>query len=209
MKKIEILGAITGSILGDGYARNNQLTIQHSIKQKDYLLYKARLLNQSKGSRFVLTEKLDITYPYIRLFYHNKSVGRARKKIYVNGTKVLTEGILNQLGTIGLAIWYMDDGSLVLHKYPNGTIKSREVYWSTDNFDLDSHLTFQKWMKRKYDIDIKITPYKKGKYYRTVLNATNANKFFELIKAHIPPSMEYKINMCYSDNPLRTRRPSE
>lgn len=198
MKRKDILGVITGSLLGDGSARGNQLTIQHSMKQKEYLLHKACLLNSNKEYPQHIIEKTDIKYPYIRMFYHNSAVGRLREKLYVDGKKVLTEGILNQLGEIGLAIWYMDDGSLTLHKYPNGIIKSREVYWSTENFDLDSQLILQSWLKRKYNLDVKIVLYKQGEYYRTVFNATNANKFFDIIKPYVIPSMFYKIDMCYS-----------
>lgn len=207
MTKKDILGVITASILGDGYARGNQLTFRHSTKQKDYLIHKSKLLNPRGVFTTTLSEKLDTKHPYVSLYYSNKTVGRAREKIFVEGKKTLTEGVLNQLGTLGLAIWYMDDGSLILHKYPDGSIKSREVYWSTESLDLESHNVFKEWMKRKYDIDIKINSYKKGKYYRTIINATNANKLFKLIEPHIVPSMNYKIDMCYSKDPSKTRRP--
>ena len=205
MKK-DILGALTGALIGDGYARRNQLVIQHSIKQKEYLLYKTELLNPDNKYKQHITEVMDTKYPYIRLFHHSKATGRLREKLYVDGKKKLTVGILNQLQPIGLAIWYMDDGNLTLHKYPNGGIKSREVYWATDSFDYEDHLLFQSWLKRVYDIDMKINQYKKGKYYRTVLNATNANKLFDIIRPYVIPSMLYKIDMCYSSNPKRSRR---
>ena len=38
------------------------------------------------------------------------------KKIYINGKKTVTREFLNNLKELGLAIWFMDDGSICRSK---------------------------------------------------------------------------------------------
>lgn len=195
--KIERLSLLTGCALGYGTLRERQLCIQHSIKQEAYLLWKSKLLNKAFNTYCTVSYFLDNPYPYCRLYFNSEKVRKLYPKVYINGIKTVTKGLLNQLTPLGLAIWYLDDGCLVIHKYPNGVIKSREVYWSTECFSYEEHILIQKYLMLRYGISTKLKKYNDRGYYRITMNATNANKFFDIIRKYVPESMNYKIDMLY------------
>ena len=94
----------------------------------------------------------------------------------------------------------MDDGSLTIHKYKNGTVKSREIYWSTECFSFDEHEILIGWLRRRFDLNAKIASYRKKTklYWRIKFNATEANKLFRIIDPYIHESMRYKTDMRYA-----------
>jgi hypothetical protein len=204
IRQSEKLSIVTGALLGDGYARNGRLVIQHSIKQRVYALHKATLISAATGRPFSVKEGVANGFPFIRTsFYKSSLVQRVERAAYSTGKKSVTVGLLNQIDPGGLAIWYLDDGSLTLHRYPGGAVKSREIYWGTECFSLAEHRILVEWMSRRFGFNAKIQRYKR--YHRIKMNATNANRLFDIIGPHVPPCMNYKIDMRYA-KPPRTRR---
>ena len=117
---------LIGLLLGDGTISNNNIfKLSHSEKQREYLEWKLKLLNNNgikntgikeyistsgynKGSR-VLYSQLSII-PFIkvlrRICYKPKKVVGNRK-------------LLNRLTAQEIAIWYMDDGCINIRKTDN------------------------------------------------------------------------------------------
>lgn len=117
---------LIGLLLGDGTISNNNIfKLSHSEKQREYLEWKLKLLNNNgiknngikeyistsgynKGSR-VLYSQLSII-PFIkvlrRICYKSKKVVGNRK-------------LLNRLTAQEIAIWYMDDGCINIRKTDN------------------------------------------------------------------------------------------
>ena len=115
---------IYAMLLGDSYIQatgklNARLRFEHSINQYDYLVWKAKLLEDkflgepSILSRFNL--KFGKTYKYVR--WQSVSClefGEARRVFYKYGKKIIPHNIESLLtNPFALAIWFMDDGYFI------------------------------------------------------------------------------------------------
>jgi len=158
--------------------------LSHSIYQMDYFYHVANKLypfiatigdrSTKTGDSFYLwTYRHDIFVPYFTRFYsHGKS------------KKYITSMSLQDLGPVGLAYWYMDDGKF--NDYGAylcvGKISSEEgsviVRYLKESFALES--TFQ------------VQDKKKG-HYNIYIKAESRGRFFSLIGPYIIPEMRYKL----------------
>lgn len=127
---------------------------------------------------------------------------------YPNGKKVVTREILDKLESLGLAVWYMDDGSF------NRKRCSIATYQFTEQIEM-----IVDWFKDKYDLNIKIQSERKNKnsflskkldriliYKSLRMDTKNSQKFIDLIKPYITPieCMRYKIQKCLEVQPIST-----
>jgi hypothetical protein len=87
------------------------------------------------------------------------------------------------LSPIGLAYWFMDNGSL----------KSNclSYYLCTDCFNLDELKVIREVFKEKYDIDISF--HKQRSNYRIYIPKRESKKFYNLIEKYVYISMKYKL----------------
>jgi hypothetical protein len=198
---------ILGGILGDGSInrvhKNPRIHFSHSTIQKEYIFWKYEILKE---------EQLVVSPPKVIMSGNNQRFPQWRfqtktstklqyfeQLFYKNGKKVVQRKILNMLTPLGLAVWYMDDGNLIIHKYKklDGStgIKSREIAINTQCFSYKEHEIIQKYFLKVWKIDTKI--YKNKGSYRLVMNATNAKIFISLIEPYVIPSMQYKIDLQY------------
>ena len=179
---------LIGSLLGDGCIYMNAgkyLTYSegHSHKQKEYLLWKNNHLSFNFNGYYTNVNG----YKYISI---NKTNNKRFKYLYYlfyfNGKKRVTKAILDKIDSLGLAVWYMDDG---YYNYMGNCI---DLY--TCGFTLKENMLIQKWLSQKYNIDSKIY-IKKEKYPYIFLNSSETKKFIKIIKSHIILSMKYKIGL--------------
>jgi recombination protein RecA len=194
----EELEVIYGGLLGDTHLRKdrNELAYAHSINQSEYLTWKYNKLkriakdiygidsNGFKQERFsVWLNDEDYKYIYL-LTYDHFSV-----------TKTVTRKWLNLLTPLSLAIWWMDDGCLSIHK------GNRYGKLCTHSFSYEEHLIIKQYFKVVWDIDVQIK-LEKQKYYFCRLNVENLKKLFNIIHPFIfeVPSMMYKIDLKYTIN---------
>lgn len=192
--------------LGDGCLRRlshiypsskkGSLCIKHCLKQKPYLVYKAKLLSEIFQKDIPVKDINNSGYPgcylsvaddYLRCLYdfmtHEKR-------------KFISSKVLNRLTPEGIAIWYMDDGSLTLHKSKDKlSYHSREIYLNT-YCSFDEAETVQVFFKTKYNIDFRIAKHKEK--FRLACNTSNTQKFVALVSPFIIPEMEYKIDLKYN-----------
>ena len=197
-----------GSLLGDMHCKkeflNSNIEETHSIKQKDYLAWKySNLKDQLDIKLYFLNnplcktkDKIYIRQTEIRLRSRvSKKLNIYRDLFYNNGKKVLTQDILNQLDTLGLASWYCDDG----HYDPRNNIV--EVH--TEGFSVNENQLLKKWFSERWNINVN---FKKDNSKNKVLlrfPVKETEKFFNLIKKHIfdmPQSMWYKLGHVWSGN---------
>ena len=112
---------LVGTVLGDGFLqktgeKNARLRLEHSDKQKDYVLWKGKIFGRLfQGTPSYLERihpKTKATYSYCRWQSSaSPSFGKWRKYFYPNGKKIIPTDIGNFLiHPITLAVWYMDDG---------------------------------------------------------------------------------------------------
>lgn len=193
---------ILGSLLGDAYCNRQRQLIRFSQceKQKEYLEYKYSFFNSDEINRIYQRNykegyisysfefpnrkhKYDILYSYIG------------KKLYSNnGRKKISPSYLNDLTSLGLAFWWMDDGSLCNSK------GNRWGKLCTECYNYEEHILLKKYFKEKWNIDVKITK-EKDKYYFINFNATSLRKLIAIIYKHVleVPCMIYKIDMNYKN----------
>ena len=175
---------IIGSLLGDGYVRimkgrkNAFLEINHTSKAKEYVDWKYDILKNVVSSsphtrngngnrvayRFFTRQHPEITVLY-RMFYQGRN-------------KIIPDIPVDPLI---LAVWYMDDGSKC------GT---SSYYLNTQQFDMKDQEKLLAYL-RKFGLDARLNRDKK--YWRIRLLMSCVDRFKEIIKPFIIPSMEYKI----------------
>ena len=184
------LQLIYGSYLGDGYidiTKKNRyrLRIVHCEKQKEYCNWKAHMFNVSKLN---YCEKNG---------YSQKPAYNFQTKIFdleddiPKNTKIVPDWILDKLDARGIAVWYMDDGSINKRQLKNGDI-SNFISIHSNNFNYE---TQEKFVKKFNEYGINPTIHKtKNLYYYLKFNKENTRKLLDLISPYIHESMQYNID---------------
>ena len=196
-------------VIGDGYIRIDKrqknpkgtLKLCHSDKQREYLEYKVGLLHSLIGGKRPVIRDYTCTveghqYSQVRAEKTHKYFGVLRKWLYPNKYKYL-----KYLTPKAIAIWYMDDGSLVANnRYPDGTCSSARtsIHTCTTREEAD---TVCKYFHDAWGI--KFSTFKeKGKYSVRCFHK-EGQKFHDLISPYVIPSMKYKQRFyeCTSARP--------
>lgn len=202
---------ILGSILGDGtitkYIKtgdtkkwtNSKLEFTHCEKQKDYAIYKKSLLESNglkcKDVRFrhkstrvksiikgkvvngtsqyqVYTKKTPSLNKYRDMFYGKQSVKFINRYIY-------------KLNRLGLAIWFMDDGSL----------SGSHFVFYTDCFSDKDLFILRDMLLRNFNLHTKLYSNGGGRKCVICINREDNNLFVSLIKDFVCDCMQYKIKL--------------
>jgi superfamily II DNA or RNA helicase len=186
------LQLIYGSYLGHGhlsYTSDNRLRLKiiHCEKQKEYCLWKANMLNINE---ITFIEKNG---------YSKKPAYTFQSKIFdldneiPRDTKIVPNWLLDKIDVKGIAIWFMDDGSV--SRYENNEISSITIHSNT--YDEETHIKFISKFKN-YDIECSYSKVKE-KYYCLKFNKVNSLKLLNLITPYIHSDFNYKISNIYLD----------
>ena len=202
MNKID-RGILIGMVLGDGCLNvrkdkryknsfHQRLTLKHGMKQKEYIEYKRDLLHSifggNKSKVNVINNNGYIGYSVSK---SNSYFRVLHKQMYPNGKKRVSRKVLDKLTPHGIAIWYMDDGSLYPKKR-NGKIHAYELILST-YIPIEENQIIIDYFKEVYDINFNIAKSKGS--YRLRLGTKEARKFIKIVEPYIINSMEYKIKI--------------
>ena len=185
--------------LGDGcISRVGQMKTNHSWKQYKYVLWKMKLLNSygiktGKLTRLVTKNgylKYTIQYRFnVEVTMFTKLL---RRVMYSGSTKLYKRKLLNRLDAQGLALWFMDDGSLLRRKYKGvykGFYLRISTYCSSEQAD-----EIINYFKEVWDIHpTKICEHRKNNLYTINFGAKEGKKLIDIIKPHMCPEMMYKI----------------
>lgn len=204
-------------VLGDGYirvdtrhkAQSTSIHICHSKAQQEYVEYKADLLTSLVGGKrpncreFLCKWPDGSTYKQIRFEKAHPYFRVLRKWMYPNKYNI---NILKHLTPKAIAIWYMDDGSIIANnRYPDGTCSSART---------NLHLCTTKEIAEdvcKYFMetwDIKFTTFNEKGTYSIRCFHKEGKKFHDLIHEYIIPLMSYKQRFYFSTSaqPLESSR---
>jgi hypothetical protein len=203
----ELRSAILGMVAGDATIRKNRgssnvksvsLKIVHSEKQLEYLLFKRDILQKLYRNWEIQIQHFDNSgYSGVRInLRDHKRLRQIYKLFYRNGKKVFNLKALRYLTPIGVAIWYMDDGSLSF-KRRKGVVHGREVHLNTYCSKEECEV-IAGWFENTWNIRWKLVP-NKG-HYRLRMGSKEASKLFNLINPYIIPSMAYKTDLKYTYN---------
>ena len=222
---------IKAIVIGDGCLdihkryRNARFTCCHSVKQKDYLLWKQDLLTAS-GLQTRYDEFWNTTNPHTgkkALMCRIESVVSPvltvlREMMYprIDGFK---PGVLDDLEDIHLAIIFMDDGSRAVQKKVGSTIDGKyasipcEPWISQFRISMQAYgyggcIQFCDWMYRKFGIRAKA--YKQGNGYVVVVQRqSDKARFVDVVRPFIHPSLVYKIEGTFEKHVIRRERLSK
>lgn len=196
---------IIGSLLGDGNmrlnGRNASFCIGHGSKQKEYCLYKAKLLKNlnakfSYSKRKVPDKRNGILYEtYWCRIGANPNFNPIYEEFYKNGKKHIPINLVkNYFSRLSLAILYMDDGNKTEHGYTIATMC----------FDREEINEFRAFLLLKFNLETSI--FEDGRLY---IMAKSSDLFTELIKEYVIDSMQYKLHNSPYKTGLKRETPKE
>ena len=208
--------------IGDGCLKINKKNgknssyvfhINHSTKQREYIEWKHKKFEEILEKKIKLTERPS---PYKGKMYRivtfavvHKYFKTLRRFLYKGGKKEISPKVIRRLNTLGLAILYLDDGSLNIQKSKD---KKR-----INGIHVRLHLSIPKHQvnpilrvfKEKFDIEFKA--YRENSHQELyLLYATKTSeslKFLDLVRDHVKNDigcMQYKLGEIY----LEQRRKS-
>lgn len=180
---------ILGTVLGDSYLGKPHLngnvfgSCAHCLEQEELIFTKYNYLkNISKEPYLQKMHDDRFKIPdYNRWFwyiYTNPALTEIYPLFYNNKIKYINKELLLKIEPLGLAIWFMDDGS-------NGTYGYKLC---TNGFSLEDLKIIKEVFLEKFQIEINF--HKDNSIY---IPAKYKNKFKNLISPFIIPSMLYKI----------------
>ena len=203
------LEVIAGAAIGDGHIAltgsqmRARLSITQGVEQKDYLDYKVRLLGDLVQSppQFQLSPKSFSTKGTFRAATLSCSqIAELHRELYgANRRKRVSRQYLDRITPLGLALWYLDDGSLVtqdnqykrkkdggVSHYP-ATRSMLSVY----GFGVEESQLVVDWLNDKWGIEGGVTATAKGPAIWLTLDGTE--RLHELIAPYVPPAIDYKL----------------
>lgn len=182
---------VIGSILGDGHLAENwsktnyRLKMTHSVKQMEYISWKYTVLREwflSEPKYYEKTKSVTV-----RTISHQEFTA-LRRIFYKGKKKIIPENIQDFLrNAVTIAVWFMDDGNAV--RRDNGTIRGYNL--NTQSFTEEENHRFVAIFKKHFDIPCTLN--KNHKKYRLYIGVNGSERFRNLIKAYIIPSLQYKL----------------
>lgn len=184
---------LIGSLLGDGcfcsvskITKNKCLSIAHSMKQYEYLKYKWNILN-----RYNLVPPIKEREITNSRYLHPTKECRLKTRLHPiftqirdtcydnTGHKRVNIDFIKDIDSLGLAIWYMDDGY----------VTKNSCILSTCSFTLEEQISLAKLLLEKFQLHFNVGKHDNSMY----LQAADFPKFRCLIVNYVIPSMQYKL----------------
>ena len=178
---------IYGSLLGDGSIvkgkedKNCRFSEAHSIKQKDYLLFKYRKLQPYSG-KFIEYPRKDGGKDVKFSTNAHSSFNAFRKMFYnKNGQKIIKFATLKHINHLSaLAIWFGDDGSK----------DTRSYRLATATYSVKEIKLLIKWLKDIFKIESFL--HKHGKYWYIAIRRDRW-KFTKMVEPYLHRCLHYKL----------------
>lgn len=140
---------ILGSLLGDGSLKinpgykNARFSFRHSMHQKDYFFWKAEELKEISGDSYFWKQKPD-GFGGEKLRYQSIALNQLTELYILTHKKnkfVAQPKWLKLLTPLSLAVWWLDDGSLI--------VNSRRGVICTDPFPYEFQLVLANYLNKK------------------------------------------------------------
>lgn len=201
----EQIAIIVGTLLGDGHletsnnGRTYRLKIEHSLKQKEYVDWLYRKLENLTGEK-PKTRMRDVIFPngskmesakYGFATYALPSLRFYGQQFYPTPLreKTIPKLISRFLNPLVMAVWYLDDGSYK-------SVRHKTFIIHTHGYSRHELTRIQKAMK---NLGIESSLHRQnrenGVYWRIYILSKSAIRFVQLIQPIINqvPSMKYKL----------------
>ena len=208
---------LIGLLLGDGYIDDKgRIYVEHGEKQKEYCIYKAKLLHSVCGgkdikvheyirNRSILKDKKQfkestfVTYSFKK---QSQSFIPIRQLLYDNNRKkYISAEILQYITEETLALWWMDDGCLTKkYTYQNGKRKHCGYTLRLCTYlPKEQNEIIQKFFEEKYQMKwnvVKADSAKDESQWMLRCGSIEGRKFLNIIRDYIiknVPSLSYKV----------------
>ena len=191
MNKVQ-RGLVLAMAMGDGHVdTSGGVPVLHKGANQDYVLWKRSLIPSISS---------DVVYKDNRGFdsYTFRIRGSKFMKMirsHLRSEEYITPRLLRRVGAIGLAILYMDDGSLYPKKR-NGQVHAYELVISWCFKSEEKAKSIIEYFNNEYGITFTIKR-NKGRYSLRCGSA-QARKVIEIVEPYVSqvPSMKYKLNIA-------------
>jgi len=214
----QTLALIFGSLLGDGSLKlhpgyvNAHFSFRHSIKQRNYFEWKVKMLAEISGKHSVFEQNADGFSKNPKLRYQSiamPSLTELYELTHDNKNFRIRRKWLNRMSSLSLAIWWLDDGSLISN--------CRKGVFCTDGFDEDSVKLLARYLQVVWNIQTQVSSIHRNRdgriydQYRIYIRSTEElKKLLRIIAPHIAvKDMLYKVLVLYKDPNLQQRWISE
>lgn len=187
LTQIEI-DVLIGGLLGDtwiGYSRSSKNALgsfTHKIEHSEYVDFKYNLLKRLCFLPVVHNKHDKRTGRFYQQKFckiaTNPLLNDIASKFYINKKKTVDISYLEKLTPLGIAIWFMDDGSKTIDSYK----------FSTDCFSEEDRNILANIL-RKFNLEC-TTPQNKTIY----IKKESKDNFTNLIKDYVPLCMKYKLH---------------
>ncbi len=195
-------GRLIGMVLGDGHINTSggkrELSVLHSLAQKEYCEHKAALVKMTLGGAFQVREYANGPggkYRAVKFVSSHAYWGNLKSWCYPNGVKTYTRKVLDMLTPEGIAIWYMDDGSARANRNTKGWVTSVATDIATMCSESEC-VVICDYFREVHQIEWKIrcrkgSPPEKAFYIQC--NTEGSRQFAQLIRPYVIESMLYKL----------------
>lgn len=185
-----VKSVLIGTLLGDSSLSKRlktRLTCCHGLIQKDYCIWKSKQLSCLKTkvviSKRVTPDKRNGLYYEAATLYtqSTNSLNDLHDMLYLERGKDITKEALKWYNDLSLAIHFMDDGC-----------KNKSSYeLATHSFSKEGLEIFNEFCQKKFNITWTIR--KDNSLY---LPSKYKDRFTNLVKKHIHPTLIYKLHRC-------------
>lgn len=185
---------LLGTLLGDAScvlqkrSANPYIRVSHSLKDIEYTRWKYSYLFSSN----LLQSSVD-KYGSFNTIQHPR-LWEFRALFYPNGVKVVTAEILQLIRPLGIAVWYMDDGSIIRR-----ISRSPGPYCvlAVQSFTVGECEMVKQWFADTHNIEFRLYERQKKGYDRVypelwTTKIKEGAKFFDLVDPYIPECMKRK-----------------
>lgn len=187
---------IIGSLLGDArlecrstgirYPVTARLRVHQGEKQKEYVFWKYEVLRDlvSKAPRKSSWDNPKRNLHEVSWYFHTKSteeLGIIHGCFYKNSVKILPKNIFDVLTPQMMAVWFMDDGSNVGESFT----------LNTHGFSREEQMRIISYLKCQYAITATLV--KDRTKFKIGIGRNDHDRFVEIVRPFIIPSMIYKI----------------
>ena len=169
---------------------NGRFQVIHSAEHMDYIKMKATFLSKITSVKYAERYRKGVAKPELQLWTKTHPVfTKLKRRIYLDGRKVLSEHGLKMLPPICLAFLYQDDGTF--------NPKKSNITISKPMLSALEMQALAKAIVDRYGIIFRVRrscTLKDGSIgHELGLRYSDRDKFFSLIEPYIVPSMRYKI----------------
>lgn len=197
--------------IGDGYIADTSkgyfLQMNHSAKQREYLLHKVGILQEHGFNPSFTEEYRENSYGkhFVKSVCYTKYAKTAHKYLYNRKVKTIDKSLLAVCDRKTLAYWFMDDGCVDHYNklrsgnnvYLYATPFVRSYRFATNSFTVAECDLFCSWLKERFAIVAKVN-LQKGKPIINISQQPAKDMFRALIEDYVIDSMRYKIQYPHS-----------